>query len=230
MIKSILLLWLAAGFTTVRADQNQTATGIPLDSNWKIQVYDFAKKNVRHPSWGLAHSERDYQVTKTLASKEALNLDDDVLFATAFLHDIGGIAPFDKKGVDHAVRSVEVVEPLLQQWGFPMKKFPLVKEMILGHTYYGPVPASREAQAFRDADVLDFLGSIGIARILATTEEQVGNAGLIAPTVGTLKDFAKTMAAQCSLTACKELAKPRQLELEQFLFSIDQQSFAGRAL
>ena len=53
-------------------------------------------------------------------------------------------APFDKEGVDHAVRSVEVVEPLLKDWGFPSSKFDQVKEMILTHTYYTNGSASRE--------------------------------------------------------------------------------------
>ena len=208
----------------------QSATGIPIDSDWKKLVYEFAQKNVKHPAWGFAHSERDFQVAKILAAKEGFSLDEDVLFACAFLHDIGGLAAFEKKDVDHAVRSVEVIEPLLQQWGFPMAKWPQVKDMILGHTYYTPAPTSRDVLAFRDADILDFLGNIGVARILAVTEEDVGTTGVLGPNVGTLKDFAKTMAAKCSLAACKEMAKPRQIELENFLLSLDQESFQGRAL
>jgi len=134
-----------------------TATGIAVDSEWKRALYEFAKTNSVHPSWGIAHSERDYQTTKSLAQKEGITLDDDVLFAAAFLHDIGGLSPFAQKDVDHAVRSTQVIEPLLPAWGFPIQKWSQVKEMILGHTYYGPAPASREALAFRDADYSRFL-------------------------------------------------------------------------
>jgi uncharacterized protein len=118
----------------------RTATGITVDSEWKRALYEFAKTNSVHPSWGIAHSERDYQTSKSLAQKEGITLDDDVLFAAAFLHDIGGLSPFAQKDVDHAVRSTQVIEPLLPAWGFPMQKWSQVKEMILGHTYYGPVP------------------------------------------------------------------------------------------
>ncbi|MFL5814523.1 MAG: HD domain-containing protein [Bdellovibrionia bacterium] len=208
----------------------ETATGIPLNTAWKQKVYEFAKENIKHPSWGLSHSERDYQVTLILAQREGLSVDSDVLFASAFLHDVGGLAPFEQAGVDHAVRSVQVIEPLLSSWGFPKEKWSQVKEMILGHTYYGPKPSSPQALAFRDADILDFLGDIGVARILAITQEQGRANDTLGPTVDTLKSFADKMAKGCSLMACREMAKPRQRELEQFLISLHLESFGEKAL
>ncbi len=50
-----------------------------------------------------------------------------MLFAAAFLHDIGGFAPYEDPNVDHGLRSAQVAEPLLKSWGFPMAKFPQVK-------------------------------------------------------------------------------------------------------
>ena len=218
-------------FTTAAIASTTTPTGIPVDSGWRAQVYDFAKRNAIHPAWGIAHSERDYQVTKVIAAEEGLTVDDDVLFAAAFLHDIGGIGSFAKKDVDHAVRSVQVIEPLLPTWGFPMEKWPQVKEMILGHTYYGPKPSAPMALAFRDADVLDFLGNIGVARILAVTEEPgFSDGGTLKPTVSTLKSFATDMAGKCSLSCCQRMAVKRNNELKQFLNVLDDETFAGKAL
>jgi uncharacterized protein len=213
-----------------QGDPDPTPTGIAVDSDWKRALYDFAKKNSVHPSWGIAHSVRNYQTTKSLAQTEGITLDEDVLFAAAFLHDIGGLSSFAKKDVDHAVRSTEVIEPLLPGWGFPMQKWPKVKEMILGHTYYGPAPNSPPALAFRDADVLDFLGSVGVARMLAVTEEAGFSDGTLKPTVDTLKSFARTMAEKCSLKACQSLAKPREEELNRFLRELDSETFSGNAL
>jgi uncharacterized protein len=223
-----VLLW-HTSFAAVSTTTN-TATGIPIDSDWKKKIYEFAQSQVVHPAWGLAHSERDYQVTKDVANREGIVLDLDVLFACAFLHDIGGIGSYAQKGVDHAVRSVEVIEPLLPGWGFPMSKWPQVKEMILGHTYYGPKPISKAALAFRDADVLDFLGAIGVARILAVTEEAGFSDGTLKPTVGTLKDFAQTMKAKCSLAWCTQLAGPKQEKLEKFLSDLSAETFNQSAL
>lgn len=225
----ILTLTSAIALTGVSPKQ-ETPTGIVLNTVWKQRVYEFAQSNVRHPSWGLSHSERDYQVTLLLAKREGFPVDGDVLFAAAFLHDLGGLPPFEQAGVDHAVRSVQVIEPLISQWGFPMEKWPQVKEMILGHTYYGPKPSSPQALAFRDADILDFLGAIGVARILAVTQEAGRASDTLGPTVGTLKSFAEKMARGCSLSACREMAIPRQRELQQFLINLHAESFQEKAL
>ena len=208
-----------------------TRSGIPLDKPFKRAIYEFAVKEVVHPAWGLAHSERDFQVARRIAAAEGIAMDEDVLFAASFLHDVGGLAPYAKSGVDHAERSVQVVEPLLvNKFGFPEGKVGAVKEMILGHVYYGAKPTSRAALAFRDADVVDFLGAVGAARILAVTQEKDFADGTLAPTVKTLKQFSLTMADACSLEACREIAKLRKKELANFLSLLDEETFGGRAL
>lgn len=207
-----------------------TPTGILIDSSWKHAIYDFSVKNLRHPSWGITHAERDYQMTKILAEKERVDVDTDVLFAASFLHDLGGMKKFEIEGVDHAVRSSELAEKLLKDSGFPMEKWAAVKEIILGHTYYTAIPANKTAQLFRDADVLDFLGTIGVARILAITQEEGTSDSTLKPTVDILKSFSTMMGDKCISDACKELAKPRQAELKRFLQSLHKESFEGKVL
>jgi len=207
-----------------------TPTGIKLDTSWKRQVYAFVLENGAHPAWGMAHAERDYQLAGQLAGKEGIQLDDDALFAAAFLHDIGALPKYFKTDADHAARAADRAEPLLRQWGFPMSKWPLVKDLILGHNYYAPAPASRAAQAFRDADMLDFLGAIGAARILALTEERDGVKGALAGPAAMLKGFAADLPGKFSLPASREIAAKRLSELEQFLKTLDEESFAGAAL
>ena len=211
-------------------DIKATPTGILIDSPWKNAIYDFAQKNVRHPSWGIAHAERNYQVTKLLAEKEKVELDFDVLFAASFLHDLGGLKGYEVAGVDHAIRSVELSESLLSEAGFPMDKWPAVKEIILGHTYYTAIPANKTAQLFRDADVLDFLGAIGVSRILAITSEEGTSDSTLNPTVGILDSFSKNMASKCISEFCKEIAKGRQLELTEFLKALNKETFNKKAL
>lgn len=72
--------------------QGTTESGIPLNAPWKRTIYDFAKTNLKHPAWGWAHSERDYQLALELARIEKLTVDQEILFAAAFLHDVGAIA------------------------------------------------------------------------------------------------------------------------------------------
>ncbi|MDP1777646.1 MAG: hypothetical protein Q8K90_03445, partial [Brevundimonas sp.] len=44
-----------------------TPAGIPLDSPWRRAVYEQANTHLRHPSWGVRHSERNYVLGMTLA-------------------------------------------------------------------------------------------------------------------------------------------------------------------
>src|SRR5262249_43883109 len=112
---------------------------IPLDTPWKKAVASFADAKLQHSAWGVAHGQRNYLLSLELAEEEGLTVDKDVLFAAAYLHDMGGLPAFEKAGVDHAVRSAELCEGVLAQAGFPMEKLAAVKGVILAHTYYNPV-------------------------------------------------------------------------------------------
>src|SRR4051812_40196937 len=100
------------------------ALAIVLDEPWKHAVYEFAGKNLQHSAWGLEHAERDYQLALRLAKDDGLTVDHDVIFAAAFLHDMGALAPYMKEGVDHAERSADLVGGVLQERGFPAAKIP----------------------------------------------------------------------------------------------------------
>jgi len=226
-ILSLSIVGFSCSMLAAKGEPNKTATGIPLDTDWKKSIYSFAQKNVVHPAWGINHSERDYQVTKSIAQNEKLDLDEDVLFAAAFLHDVGGIPPYYDKNIDHAIRSVQVIEPLLPQWRFPMEKWPAVKDMILGHTYYGPLPSLAISKAFRDADILDFLGNIGTARILAITQDPIMGKPTLQPMLDTLTDFTQSMPPKCSYSTCRSMAGPRVVEMLAFLKGLSLESING---
>lgn len=148
-----------------------TQGGILLDTKWKHELYEYAKTNVKHSIWGIAHSERDYNLAIRLASQEKLTVDKDVLFAAAFLHDIGAIEPFRINGVDHATRSAEIMEPLLKSYGLSDAMISNVREAILAHMFNADVaPKGNETIVFHDADTLDFLGDVGVVRIAGLSD------------------------------------------------------------
>ncbi|MDB5101425.1 MAG: hypothetical protein JWM80_5846 [Cyanobacteria bacterium RYN_339] len=217
-----------AAAAKARAD-NATPTGLPLDAPWKQQEYAFAVKNVKHPAWGLSHAERDLQIALALAAQERLAVDRDVLFAAAYLHDLGGLKGFEKEGVDHGVRSAELAEPLLKAWGFPMAKFPKVKDVIMGHVYYGPAPTGDEARVFHDADLLDFLGTMGVIRLLAATQDG-GPDATMAGGLKTAKQFATELPRKLTTAAAREQAKTRVAEMNAFFQTLDPYTYDGNAL
>lgn len=208
----------------VKSEAVGTLTGIPLDAPWKRQIYAFAREKLIHPAWGWTHSERDYLLASEIAAKEGLAIDTDVLFAAAFTHDIGAIGDFQKEGVDHAVRSVELAEPMLLQAGFPAEKLPAVREAILGHMHDKQPGNRSEAIVLHDADTLDFLGAVGVARRLVVN----GNAPDYAGGVARIREFADKLPGRLVTKTAKNMAPPRVAEMRDFLDQLKTETADGR--
>jgi uncharacterized protein len=200
---------------TAAAAPIATPAGIPLDSPWRRAVYEQANTHFQHPSWGVRHSERNYVLGMALAQADGLVVDPDVLFAAAFLHDWGGIEPFNVAGVDHAVRSVQLAEPFLAEAGFPMEKFPAVRAAILGHMY-DKEPEGPEAIVLHDADALDFLGALGAARLLAAT----GDRPDYDQALGRIERFAVDIPPRLRTAASRDLAIERVAVMTDFLADV----------
>ncbi|HOO55157.1 MAG TPA: HD domain-containing protein [Methanothrix sp.] len=92
-------------------------------------------------------------------------IDLEVLSMAALLHDVD--QPYhDKKG--HVTRSLEKAEKILRDLGYPEDKRPWVLEAIAEHSSEDESSqSSLEAKLLFDADKLDGLGAIGIARVFA---------------------------------------------------------------
>ncbi len=189
-----------------------TAGGIVLSSPWRAAVYAHARDKLLHPAWGWRHSERDFLLARQIAREEGLTVDEDVLFAAAFLHDSGAIAPFARDGVDHAVRSAELAEPLLRKAGFPMAKFPAVKAAIIGHMFDRKAGASDEGVVLHDADALDFLGATGIARRLSVT----GDAPDMDKVLAQLVQVYQEIPGRLVTASAKRMAIPRLVAMRAF--------------
>ena len=196
--------------------------GIPAESPWRAAVLAHATEHFQHPGWGWRHSERDYLLAMAVAEAEGLTVDPDVMFAAAFLHDWGGIEPFAAPGVDHAERSVELAEPFLREAGFPMDKFPAVRAAILGHVY-DREPEGPEAVALHDADLLDFLGATGAARMLAVTGERPD----YDQALGRIERFAAELPERLKTSAAREMAAPRVAAMTAFLEALRREVPAG---
>ena len=89
----------------------------------------------------------------------------DVLRAAALLHDVGRDEAHSV-GQDHAVYAATRARELLA--GAASDKVEAVIEAILAHRFRaGPPPKSLEGRVLFDADKLDAIGAIGVARAFA---------------------------------------------------------------
>jgi HD superfamily phosphodiesterase len=151
------------------------AAVVSEQAGWREVVRQFAAQHFKNPAWGYSHSVRDYKLAKELAEADHATLDDDVLFAAAYLHDIAAFAPWDreKEGVDHADEGARVVDTILKGTGFPSAKLDAVKGAIRTHMF-DRTPVGPEALYLHDADALDWLGAIGAARVIALADPNGG--------------------------------------------------------
>ena len=152
------------------------ATAMPAAAQtqaWRDKVTAFAAENFKHPAWGFSHSQRDYALAKSLAAADHVSLDDDVIFAAAYLHDMAAFEAFSVPKKDHSDTAAEKIDLVLGGSDFPKAKLEAVREAIRNHMHYRD-PVGPEARYLHDADALDWLGAIGVARLIGMTDRKGG--------------------------------------------------------
>jgi uncharacterized protein len=199
-------------------------------ADWHVQVRKFAQEHFRHPAWGFSHSVRDYELARELAREDKVALDDDVLYAAAYLHDMAAFAPWDreKEGIDHADEAARIVDTVLAGTGFPMKKIDAVRAAIKTHMFDRD-PVGPEAKYLHDADALDWLGAVGVARIIALVDPNGGDPD--GPkAIRMLVDNLSAVPQRVISPAGRRMAKTRARELQRFLDELRSETDALRTL
>lgn len=117
-------------------------------------------------SHDLGHLRRVWANCQLIADQERA-VDRDVLQAAAFLHDIVNL-PKDSPDRAQASRlSAEFAVEYLEGEDFPVAKLPAVYHAIEAHSFSANIaPTTLEARVLQDADRIDALGAVGIARMM----------------------------------------------------------------
>lgn len=130
------------------------------------------------PVHGFDHVIRVYRLAERLAQSEGADL--QIVRAAALLHD----AQEDKTGApvdsdadsahldrrdSHHLHSAELAERVLRVEGWPPEQIAAVQHCIRAHRFRddSTSPQTLEARVLFDADKLDAIGAIGVARAIA---------------------------------------------------------------
>jgi len=110
------------------------------------------------------HVERVYNLAVKIAGKEKADL--SIVKAAVYLHDIGRDEEIRSRGkVCHAQKGSELAGSILEDYGLDAKIIENIKHCILSHRYRNDIrPATIEAKILFDADKLDSIGAVGVAR------------------------------------------------------------------
>lgn len=122
-----------------------------------VEEYDIAHS--------LDHFERVVGLACLLAKQEDANL--AVVLPAAWLHDCVPIAKTDPRRKQSSQLSAEQAAVILNDLNYDADLIPDIQHAILTHSFSANItPETLEAKVVQDADRLDALGSIGIARCL----------------------------------------------------------------
>lgn len=117
------------------------------------------------PAHDPAHIERVVRTARRLAAVEGARM--EVVIPAAWLHDCV-VVPKDAPERRQASRmAAERAVGWLQEAGYPAAYLPAIAHAIAAHSFSARIPPETiEARVVQDADRLDALGAIGIARCL----------------------------------------------------------------
>jgi uncharacterized protein len=130
----------------------------------KEKIYPYFEEGGSH---AFDHTQRVYNLAVRIGKKEEADL--DVIKAAALLHDVSRLKEDNKEIECHAEDGAIMAEKILKEMNFPEDKIKNVVHSIKVHRDSKKLtPETKEAKILQDADRLDALGAITIARMFST--------------------------------------------------------------
>jgi len=150
-----------SGLDVKDARSVQVAPGPWLDSVGQIAKRFFEGARGSH-DW--AHTLRVFKLCERIGAKE--DVDMDVLLVAAYLHDIGrGYQDASTGAICHAEKGAEMAIPIVSELPLSEKQKDNVVHCVKSHRFRGNSdPETAEAKVLFDADKLDAIGAVGVAR------------------------------------------------------------------
>jgi uncharacterized protein len=192
---------------------------------WRESVIEYIRIEAQ-PEDKFGHQPRLYALARAIG--EEMVYDDDVLFAAAWMHDLGvfsGHRPQDPGQLsewDHVPYTIRRSRELLMGWGFPVEKLNAVAEAIRTHQPKDE-PTTVEGTLLRDADILEQLGAVGILRAVVKVgrDTRYRSFSAILPV---LKHAVDHLANQTRLQRSKPIAQSRVEMLRSFLSAVNDEA------
>lgn len=118
------------------------------------------------PAHDFSHVKRVVKTAKALSVKEGADL--NIVVPAAYLHDVVIVAKTDPRRSKASQLSADEAIVFLKSLNYPEKYFKGIHHAIEAHSFSAGIQAETiEAKVVQDADRLDGLGAIGIARCFA---------------------------------------------------------------
>lgn len=130
------------------------------------KIQEIVKEELNYAAHDYDHIQRVYNLSMLLAEQEK-DVELEVLVPAVLLHDIARRKEDeDISGeIDHAVLGAELAEKVLKSLNYEQTLIDKITYCIRAHRFRtGHIPDTIEAKILFDADKLDVIGAVGIAR------------------------------------------------------------------
>jgi uncharacterized protein len=137
-------------------------------ANWEARFEEQLTKNglldgVIDPAHDIAHFKRVVKTARNLCEVEGAQL--EVVLPAAWLHDFVNVPKNDPRRSQASRLSAAAAIHYLEAQGYPSEYHADIAHAIEAHSFSAQIePRTLEARIVQDADRLDGLGAIGIAR------------------------------------------------------------------
>jgi len=113
------------------------------------------------------HTMRVYKNAQKICKKEKVN--GNLVLSAALLHDIVSYPKSLKRSKMSSIESAKKSKKILEKFNFSKEEIGIISDAIRDHSFsQNKIPKTLEGKILQDADRLDALGAIGIARVFAT--------------------------------------------------------------
>jgi len=120
------------------------------------------------PAHDFDHIMRVYKNAEKLAKKEKANT--KLILSAALLHDIVNYRKSDKRSKRSSTKSAIKARQILSRYNFSNSEMKIITDAIRDHSFSkNKTPSTLVGKILQDADRLDAIGAIGIARAFAVS-------------------------------------------------------------
>ncbi|MGA0296611.1 MAG: HD domain-containing protein [Nitrosopumilaceae archaeon] len=114
------------------------------------------------------HIMRVYKNAQKISKKEKANT--KLVLSAVLLHDIVSYPKSDKRSKLSSIKSAEESKKILKKYNFSLDEIQVISDAIRDHSFsQNKTPQTIEGKILQDADRLDAIGAIGIARVFAVS-------------------------------------------------------------
>lgn len=168
---------------------------------------------------GFDHTLRVIRLCERIGTREGVDM--AILIPAAIFHDIA--RPLEEEtGVPHEEAGARMAEAYLRSTGYPEDRIPAIVHAIRAHRYSsGIAPETLEARVLSDADNLDAMGAVGIARTFLQAGEQGRG---IADATRHFHDKLLNLKGRMYTETAREIAGERHALLVAFLEALDEEA------